>query len=180
MRKLSKDVIIISSSSKALIIKNGKIIKEINYKYPHGNLDTLKKVKNKAYLSYNNKLKEIDLNTLKIQYIASNGYGYKKGNNFLIYKDKLLSLALNIDFKDRKISIAPADSIFHYFALKDYAIVWFKNELNAIYAFSKDKTYKIILASKHNKIFNVFGLEGNRLAVVEGFGLRVIDLDSLK
>ena len=175
-----RNIIIISCSSKTLIIKNGKILKEISYKYPHGNLDTLKKVKNNAYLSYNNKLKEIDLNTLKVKYIASNGYRYQKGDDFLMYKDKLLSIALNIDFKDRKISIIPTDSIYHYFALKNYAIVWFKNELNAIYAFSKEKTYKLILASKHNKIFNVLDLEDNSFAVVDGFGVKIINLDLIE
>ncbi len=178
---LYKDTLVISFSSKALIIKNGKVLKEIKYAHKFGNEVFLKKIGNKAYLGYNDTLKEIDLDTLKIKNVASRGYGIQKGKNVMAYVDKLLHMSLLVDFGDKEFSIAPIDELSTYFTLKDYVVVKFLDEDNTVYVIAKDKITKLLLTTKHNAILNLFGLDNNRFGVVDGFGLRVVDLDeSLK
>jgi len=177
---LYKDTLIISFTSKALFIKNGKIVKKILYKHQFSNRITLKKVKNIAYLSYNDVLKEISLDTLKTKYISSKGYGIQNGEDILAYVDKFMQISLIVEFGGKKIPIALVNDLDTYFVLKNYVIVEFINDKTAVYVISKNKTIKLKLTSKHNLILNLFGLDNNRFAVVDGFGLRIIDLDRLK
>jgi len=174
-----KDIIVATFESKTVFIKNGKIVKTINY-YKKAPDAHLKRVGNMAYLSYLNNLVEINLDTLKIKY---NSFHLKnkirKGESFLITQDNFTKLQTIIKFPDKEYRIISPNNIADSYALKDYAIFRFKSDFNTILAVSKDKIYKLKLVSKYNKIMNIKPLKKNKFAIFDRDGIRVIDLDKI-
>ncbi len=175
---LHNDTVIALFFQKALIIHNGKIVRQIPF---HLNSPTsLQKRGSLCYLGYDDKLVKIDLDTLELEVVESGEYGIQKGEGLRVYIEKFLPLFLNIDFSDVQYTIATPDDIYSYYALRSYALIWFKLHPHTILVVKKGEIFWLKLTSKHNKILALYPLENNRFAIVDGFGVRVIDLDTLK
>lgn len=171
-----KSNIIALFMKKALIIHDGRILKEIPF-----SLDShtsLQKRGSQAYLNYDDKLIKIDLNTLQTELILSGEYGIQKGEDFTLYTSKFLPLFFIVDFGDRKVTIASSDDIYDYHALRNYAIIWFKLHPHKVLVVGRKRTYWLTLTSVHNKILALYPLWDNRFALMDGFGLRIVDLDT--
>jgi len=172
-----KDTIIVAFATKALIIKNGKIAKTVEY-YKLDPYSFLKRVGNKAYLSYLNNLVEIDLETLKTKYSSFHlAKEIKKGGDFISKSDDFINIETTIKFPKKEYQIINVDDIMESIALKDYAIFWMKNEMDKVLVFSKDRVFKLKLISKYNKIFAIKPLQENRFAILDGNRFRIIDID---
>ena len=168
-----KNSIIISFASSTVLIKNGKIIKQIKY----GKYGYLKRIKDKAYLSYDDNLIAINMNSFEIIPLMQNYYGARWGKNVAIYHDDIFYLYYIVAFKDKKIKFYDVSSVYEHYALKDYALFRLKKEKDSIFVLAKDQAYKLRLASKYNKILAIKPLEGNRFALLDKNGFRIIDID---
>jgi len=172
-----KDTIIVAFATKALIIKNGKIAKTVEY-YKLDPYSFLKRVGNKAYLSYLNNLVEIDLRTLKTKYNSFHlAKEIKKGGDFIIKSDNFINMSTTIKFPKKEYQIVHVDDIMESIALKDYALFWMKDEMDKVLVFSKDRVFKLKLVSRCNKIFAIKPLQENKFAILDGDGFRIIDID---